>query len=49
MQRDLTRLSTRSVRLIAEQSGHIVPQDQPQIVVEAIRQIIERPRHLNGL
>jgi pimeloyl-ACP methyl ester carboxylesterase len=48
MQRDLTRLSTRSVYLIAEQSGHLVPQDQPRIVVEAIRQIVESARHQNA-
>jgi pimeloyl-ACP methyl ester carboxylesterase len=44
LQHDLIRLSTRSVQLIAERSGHLIPQDQPEIVVEAIRQVVEIAR-----
>lgn len=49
LQRDLTGLSTRSVHLIAEKSGHMIPQDEPEIVVEAIRQIVETARNKDPL
>jgi pimeloyl-ACP methyl ester carboxylesterase len=44
MQKDLTKLSSASSIMIATNSGHIIPQDQPEIVVDAIRQVIDRVR-----
>jgi pimeloyl-ACP methyl ester carboxylesterase len=40
-QRDLACLSNRSRHHIADQSGHDVPRDQPDLVVEAIRAMVE--------
>lgn len=36
----LSRLSSRSVLLVAEKSGHNVPGEQPEAVVDAVRQVI---------
>ena len=30
--------------MIAEQSGHVVPIDQPEVVVDAIRTVVETAR-----
>ena len=40
MHEELAALSTRGVRIIAEESGHGIPQEQPQLVVEAIRDVV---------
>lgn len=37
---DLAGLSLNSRHLIAERSGHLVPFDQPEIIVEAVRDIL---------
>ena len=47
-QRNLLRLSSQSVHVTAEQSGHLVPQDQPTIVVEAIRRVVDAVRARDG-
>ena len=44
LQNELLSLSHRSIQLIAERSFHSVEIDQPEVVVAAIRQIIERAR-----
>jgi pimeloyl-ACP methyl ester carboxylesterase len=44
MQQDLARLSTNSTHIIVEESGHNIPKEQPQVVVDAIRQVIEAAR-----
>jgi pimeloyl-ACP methyl ester carboxylesterase len=41
LQDDLTELSENSRQIIAEDSGHFIHSDQPDLVVEAIQQIIE--------
>jgi pimeloyl-ACP methyl ester carboxylesterase len=41
LQRDQVTLSERGCQIIAEQSGHVVVIDQPQVVVDAIRTIVE--------
>ena len=33
--------------MIAEQSGHVVPIDQPEVVVDAIRTVVETARGQN--
>ena len=38
------QLSTRGVHIVAHQSGHWIQLDQPQLVVAAIRQVIEACR-----
>ncbi len=42
LQLDLTNLSSNSQRIVAEKSGHFIPLDQPELVVSAVQQVIER-------
>jgi pimeloyl-ACP methyl ester carboxylesterase len=44
LQRDQASLSERGCLIIAEQSGHVVPIDQPEVVVNAIRIVVETAR-----
>lgn len=44
LQRDLARLSTNGVHQIATKSGHNIPGDEPELVVEAIRRIVDTVR-----
>ena len=44
LQRDQVGLSQHGCQVIAEQSGHVVPIDQPGVVVEAIRAIVDAVR-----
>jgi pimeloyl-ACP methyl ester carboxylesterase len=44
LQRDQVKLSERGCQIIAEQSGHLVQIDQPQIVVNAVRTVIDGTR-----
>ena len=44
LQRDQVTLSERGCQIVAEESGHVVPIDQPQIVVDAIRRVVEAAR-----
>jgi hypothetical protein len=49
LQRDHVTLSDRGCQIIAEQSGHVVVIDQPQIVVDAIRTTVEAARGRNDV
>jgi pimeloyl-ACP methyl ester carboxylesterase len=44
LQRDQASLSERGCLMIAEQSGHVVPIDQPEVIVDAIRMVVETAR-----
>lgn len=44
LQVELCRLSSNSVQVIAEHSGHAVPRDQPQIVVDATLEVVRAVR-----
>ena len=44
LQAELTQLSSNSRMLVAEKSGHGIQIDQPSLVVDAIRQIVEKTR-----
>ena len=44
LQRDQVGLSRRGCQIIADQSGHVVPLEQPSVVVEAIRAIVDTAR-----
>lgn len=48
-QRDLASLSSNSTHIIAEQSGHYIQLDQPELVINAIRSVLqavlEQPQH----
>lgn len=41
MQKDLTTLSTQSRYVVAEKSGHSVMVEQPEVIIKAIRQVVE--------
>jgi pimeloyl-ACP methyl ester carboxylesterase len=47
LQRDQLALSERGCQMVAEESGHLVPIDQPEVVVEAIRAIVNVARGRN--
>ena len=44
LQDQLARLSTNSMHLVAEQSGHCIHCDQPELVIDAIHKVIEAVR-----
>ena len=44
LQRDQASLSERSCLTVAQESGHVVSVDQPEIVVDAIRTVVEAVR-----
>jgi pimeloyl-ACP methyl ester carboxylesterase len=44
LQRDLARRSPRGKQVIAEKSSHSIHQDQPELVIEAIRQVIKEAK-----
>ena len=43
-QEKLARLSTQGKLIIAAESGHIIPVDQPEVVIDAIREMVEQLR-----
>lgn len=49
LQADLTRHSSDSKQIIAERSGHNIHDDQPELVVNAIRQVVEAARQKGSL
>lgn len=44
LQADLVTKSSRGKQIIAEKSGHMINKDQPEIIVEAVREIVEELR-----
>lgn len=44
MQDELAQLSTRSTHVIAKNSGHYIQLDRPDLVVEAVHQIVQQAR-----
>jgi pimeloyl-ACP methyl ester carboxylesterase len=44
LQRDQASLSERGCLIVAEQSGHVVPIDEPEVIVDAIRTVVETAR-----
>ena len=47
MQAELAELSTRGKRIIAEDCGHHIHVDRPQLVIDAIREVVEAVRAEN--
>ena len=45
MHREMLTLSTNSTHMIAEESDHAIPSNQPELVVEAISQVVEAIRN----
>lgn len=48
MQRELVQLSSRGTQTIAKNSGHYIQLDRPDVVVDAIRKIVEQVRQSPG-
>jgi pimeloyl-ACP methyl ester carboxylesterase len=44
LQRDQASLSDRGCLIVAQESGHVVSVDQPEVVVDAIRTVVETAR-----
>jgi pimeloyl-ACP methyl ester carboxylesterase len=44
MQDELARLSTRGTHVIAKNSGHFIQLDRPDIVIEAVRKVVDQAR-----
>jgi pimeloyl-ACP methyl ester carboxylesterase len=44
LQRDQASLSDRGCLIVAQQSGHVVALDEPDVVVDAIRRVVETAR-----
>lgn len=42
LQKELTALSTQSTLLVASRSGHHVHRDEPQLIIDAVRQLVLR-------
>lgn len=49
LQRDQVGVSQRGCQMISHQSGHVVPLEQPAVVVEAIRAIVDTVRGRNDV
>lgn len=43
LQKEITELSTRGRRIVAEQSGHNIIFDQPEIIIDAILEMLNAP------
>jgi pimeloyl-ACP methyl ester carboxylesterase len=48
MQRDLVGRSRRGRQIVAVKSGHFIQQDQPGLVVEAVREVLEATKPAAG-
>ncbi len=48
MQAELAALSSRGKHIIAEESGHYIQVDQPELVVDAIREVVQTARELSS-
>ena len=50
LQKEITELSTRGRRIVAEQSGHNIIFDQPEIIIDAILEMLDAPAgHIESL
>jgi pimeloyl-ACP methyl ester carboxylesterase len=48
LQQELVKRSPRGRQVIAEKSGHFIHQDQPELVVEAVRRVVEESKPASG-
>ncbi|HWN08757.1 MAG TPA: alpha/beta hydrolase [Pyrinomonadaceae bacterium] len=48
LQRDIVRRSSRGQQILAKKSGHFIHQDQPELVVAAIRQVVNQVKSPPG-
>jgi hypothetical protein len=45
MQEELARLSTRGMQIVAKNSAHYIQNDRPDLVIDAVRKVVEQARH----
>jgi len=48
MQDELSHLSTRGTRAIAKNSSHYIQSDRPDMVINAVRNVLEQARQPQG-
>jgi pimeloyl-ACP methyl ester carboxylesterase len=46
MQKELAQLSTRGTQVVAKDSGHYIQLDRPDVVIEAVRKVVEEVRQM---
>jgi pimeloyl-ACP methyl ester carboxylesterase len=44
MQEELAHLSTRGTQVVAKNSGHYIQLDRPEVVIEAVRRVVDQAR-----
>jgi hypothetical protein len=44
MQEELAHLSTRGTQTVAKNSGHYIQLDRPELVIDAVRNIVQETR-----
>lgn len=49
MQEELSHLSTRGARLVATNSGHYIQLDRPELVIKAVREVVEQARQAQSM
>ena len=48
MQEELAHLSTRGTHAVAKNSSHYIQLDRPDVVIEAVRSVVEQARQGSG-
>ena len=49
MQEELAHLSSRGTRTIAKNSSHYIQLDRPDVVIEAIRGVVDQARQIQSM
>jgi len=49
MQEELAHLSTRSTHVVTKNSGHYIQLDRPEVVIEAVRNLVEQAREAQSV
>ena len=45
LQKELAQLSSNSIHIVSQESAHFIQEEQPDLVIDAILQVIEKVRH----
>jgi hypothetical protein len=48
MQEELAHLSTRGTQVIAKNSSHYIQSDRPEMVIDAVRDVVDQARAAQG-
>jgi pimeloyl-ACP methyl ester carboxylesterase len=49
MQEELSHLSSRGTRVVAKNSGHYIQLDRPELVIKAVREVVEQARQAQSM